>query len=104
MNDPRLTAINQMRGLDPVSQIQKPSDTKKDGTVSFSETMKNYVNEVNELQTKADNDIKRIIAGEEVDAHEVMTAVEKASISFELVMEIRNKMLDAYREIMKTPM
>jgi len=33
-----------------------------------------------------------------------MTAVEKASMSFEMVMEIRNKMLEAYREVMKTPM
>ena len=43
-----------------------------------------------------------MIAGEDIDAHEVMTAVEKANTSFEMVMEIRNKMLEAYREIMRT--
>ena len=45
-----------------------------------------------------------MIAGEEIDAHEVMTAVEKASMSFEMVMEIRNRMLEAYREVMKSGM
>ncbi len=104
MNDPRMNAINQMRGIDSSSPLLKTSDVKKQGAVSFSETMKRYINDANDLQTKADNDIKRIIAGEEVDAHEVMTAVEKAGISFEMVMEIRNKMLEAYREVMKTPL
>jgi flagellar hook-basal body complex protein FliE len=101
MTDPRIVAINQMRGLEPT--IASPQQEPKTG-VSFNETLKNYINEANNLQLKADNDIRRMIAGEEIDVHEVMTAVEKASLSFDMVMEIRNKMLEAYREVMKTGM
>ena len=98
MTDPRLSAINQMRNLDTI--IPNTRTENKSG-VSFNETLKQYINEANDLQLKADRDIQRMIAGEEIDAHEVMVAVEKANMSFEMVMEIRNKMLEAYREIMR---
>ena len=99
MIDPRITAINKMRDVEQA--IPAPKTDNKSG-ITFNETLKNYINEANDLAIKADRDIQRMIAGEEIDAHEVMTAVEKANISFEMVMEIRNKMLEAYREVMKT--
>jgi len=100
MIDPRLEAINQMRQLDQNVPTQSPN--KKEQTpATFGETLKKYIDDANDLQITADRDIQRIIAGEEIDAHEVMTAVEKANISFEMVMEIRNKMLEAYREVVK---
>ena len=101
MSDPRLTAINQMRNVE--TAIPAPRTENRSG-VTFNETLQRYINEANDLQITADRDIQRMIAGEEIDAHEVMTAVEKANMSFEMVMEIRNKMLEAYREVMKTGM
>jgi flagellar hook-basal body complex protein FliE len=104
MSDLRLNAINQMRQLDQVTpQINKSANSIAPEK-SFEETLSKYINEANDMQIQADNDVKKIIAGEDIDAHEVMTAVEKASMSFEMVMEIRNKMLEAYRDIIKTPM
>ena len=101
MSDPRLSAINQLTSVGQT--IPTPRGGNVSG-VSFNDTLKNYINEANDLQLNADRDIQRMIAGEEIDAHEVMTAVEKANMSFEMVMEIRNKMLEAYREVMKTSM
>ena len=98
MLDPRLTAINEIRSSELTTQSNKTSE--KTG-LSFGDTLKGYINDANDMQIKADRDIQRMIAGEDIDAHEVMTAVEKASISFEMVMEIRNKMLEAYREVMR---
>ncbi|MCL1827317.1 MAG: flagellar hook-basal body complex protein FliE [Candidatus Cloacimonetes bacterium] len=99
MVDPRITAINQMREME--QKIPTPKITTTETPTSFKDTLVNYINEANDLAINADRDIQKMIAGEEIDAHEVMTAVEKASISFEMVMEIRNKMLEAYREVMK---
>ena len=98
MIDPRITAINEMRGLDQTVQSNK---TEQKSELSFGDTLKRYINDANDLQISADRDVQRMIAGEDIDAHEVMTAVEKASMSFEMVMEIRNKMLEAYREVMR---
>jgi len=102
MSDPRLTAINQIRDIE--NTITTPTKKNNSSDVSFGDTLKKYINDANDMQIEADKDIQKIIAGEDIDAHEVMTAVEKASMSFEMVMEIRNKMLEAYREVMKTPM
>jgi len=101
MLDPRLSAINQLTSVGQTTPAPKSGNTSG---VSFNDTLKSYINEANDLQIKADRDVQRMIAGEEIDAHEVMTAVEKANMSFEMVMEIRNKMLEAYREVMKTGM
>jgi flagellar hook-basal body complex protein FliE len=101
MTDPRMTAVNQMRSIEQTVTSQKPENKPN---ISFGDTIKRYINDANDLQINADRDIQRMIAGEDIDAHEVMTAVEKANISFEMVMEIRNKMLEAYREVMKTGM
>lgn len=69
---------------------------------SFADTMKGYINEVNDMQVQADRDVRSAIAGDDIDAHQVMLSVEKANISFDLVMEIRNRLLDVYREVMKS--
>jgi flagellar hook-basal body complex protein FliE len=73
----------------------------KETSASFSQTLKQAVQDVNALQGEAGKAIERMVSGEATDMHEVMIAVEKAKTSFELLMEIRNKAIDAYREIMR---
>jgi flagellar hook-basal body complex protein FliE len=102
MTDPRITALNQIRELGQTAQQSpRPNQSNVSG-ITFNDTLRSYINEANDLQISADRDIQRMIAGEDIDAHEVMIAVEKANMSFEMVMEIRNKMLEAYREVMRT--
>jgi flagellar hook-basal body complex protein FliE len=67
--------------------------------VSFRDSVKNFISDVDKLQKISKTKIEDFIAGEISDVHEVMIAVEKASTSFQLLMELRNKMLDAYQEI-----
>jgi flagellar hook-basal body complex protein FliE len=73
----------------------------KETNISFSETLSKAVQDVNALQGEAGKAIERMVSGEATDMHEVMIAVEKAKTSFELLMEIRNKAIDAYKEIMR---
>lgn len=69
--------------------------------ISFGETLTQAVRDVNALQGEAGKAVQRMVSGEATDMHEVMIAAEKAKTSFELLMEIRNKTIDAYREIMR---
>lgn len=101
MSDPRLDAINSMRNMAQTAAGEAPALVRQ-SDVSFQDMMKQYINDANDLQIKADNDIKSILAGEEIDPHTVMIAMEKATMSFDLVMEVRNKMLEAYREILRS--
>lgn len=74
----------------------------KDTNESFGQTLSKAIADVNALQTQAGRAVEQLVAGEAVDLHEVMIAVEKAKTSFELLMEIRNKAIETYREIMRT--
>lgn len=68
---------------------------------TFQETLNGFIKNVNELQGEAGRSIERLLTGEIKDVHDVMIAVEKAGTSFELMMEIRNKMIEAYHEVLR---
>ena len=57
------------------------------------------LDEVNRLQGEADQQVQRLLAGETQSVAEVLAAVNKAGIAFDLLMQIRNQLTDAYQEI-----
>jgi flagellar hook-basal body complex protein FliE len=65
----------------------------------FHEILLNSLNEVNRLQAEADQGVQRLLTGQTDNVSEVLAAVNKAGIAFDLLMEIRNKLSDAYKEI-----
>lgn len=69
---------------------------------SFVETIKSFMQDANSLQSEAADQVEALVSGETTDIHDVMIAMQKASVSFEMVMEIRNKMLEAYQDLMRT--
>jgi flagellar hook-basal body complex protein FliE len=77
----------------------KPSEgTQKS---DFETQLKNALGEVNDLQQKAEQAIQQLVGEGKGDLQETMIAMEKADVSFRLMMQIRNKVLDAYQEIMR---
>ena len=68
---------------------------------SFSELLEKSVQQVNKDQIQADHAVKELIAGRTKNVHETMLTVEKADMSLKLMMQVRNKLLDAYKEIMR---
>lgn len=80
---------------------QQIDGTLKETQRSFGETLTRAMTDVNTLQAQAGDAVNRLISGEATDLHQVMIAVEKARTSFDLLMEIRNKAVEAYREIMR---
>lgn len=65
----------------------------------FKSILLNSLGEVNRLQSEADLGVQRLVTGETDNVAEVMAAVNKAGIAFDLLMEVRNKLYDAYQEI-----
>ncbi len=65
----------------------------------FRSILLNSLDEVNRLQGEADLGVQRLMTGETGNVAEVMAAVNKAGIAFDLLMEIRNKLTEAYQEI-----
>jgi flagellar hook-basal body complex protein FliE len=67
----------------------------------FRQTLVGALREVNELQLHASENTNRLAAGEDVDLHEVMISSAEAGVAFDLMMEIRNKLLEAYQELQR---
>jgi flagellar hook-basal body complex protein FliE len=68
---------------------------------SFAETLKKSLKEVNQIQKVADQKIEELITGKTDNIAEVMIAKEQADVALRLMMQVRNKVLEAYQEIMK---
>lgn len=82
--------------FDSINYMDK-SEEKKD--ISFFDTLKEKLDEVNEKQVKAEDLTESFIKGDNVDIHEVMLGTEEAKMSLELAVQIRNKIVEAYQEI-----
>jgi flagellar hook-basal body complex protein FliE len=78
-----------------VSSVSGPKDT------GFLETLSKSMEEVNEEQVKADQGIKDLVAGKSKNIHETMLQIQKAELSLKTMMQVRNKILEAYKEIMR---
>lgn len=72
-------------------------------TVTFGDTLKHFIADVNSLQAQAGKAVQDFSSGEAVEVHDVMVAAEKARTSFDLLLEVRNKTIDAYRELSRIP-
>ncbi|HTE45820.1 MAG TPA: flagellar hook-basal body complex protein FliE [Gemmatimonadaceae bacterium] len=66
---------------------------------SFGDTLKRALGEVSSAQDKSQDSIQRFVRGEPVELHQVMAAAEEAQISLEMLVELRNKLTDAYKAV-----
>ena len=67
----------------------------------FGEMLKTSINEVNQAQVSADRAAEQIAAGETKNLHGAMIKMEEADISLRLMVQVRNKAVEAYQEIMR---
>lgn len=72
-----------------------------DAGKTFTSILEKSLEKVNEHQLQADKSIKELVAGRSKNIHETMLTIERADTSLKLAMQVRNKILDAYREIMR---
>lgn len=68
---------------------------------NFSDQLQNAIREVDNLQAGRDQMVDGMVSGEVTEAHDVMIAAQEAKLAFELLVEVRNKMLEGFQEIMR---
>ncbi len=78
-----------------------PTVTSADAQQTFANSLKDAISKVNDQQIQSDTMTEKLINGGNVDLHEVMIASQKASITLNATMEVRNKAIEAYQEIMR---
>ena len=94
-----MNSLQQIGGMAPLPEAQKTATGKQDK--GFAETLKDFAAEVNDNLQNADGQMKEFAVGKRSDLHEVVIATEKADLSFKLLLQVRNKILDAYQQIMR---
>ena len=93
----------------PTTSVASPSKatsavsegTNKLNDKSFSNMLMESIDKVNDLQKQADTSIDELVMGDNKDIVQTMIMMEKADVSFRLMMQVRNKILQAYEEVMR---
>ncbi len=95
-------------GAIPAAELDKlkvAGETPKAGgsrpAHSFSDTLSDMVAEVNRKQAAAGQAVQDLQSGNTASLHQTMIALEEASVSFQLMVEVRNKVLEGYQELMR---
>jgi flagellar hook-basal body complex protein FliE len=100
MADP--TISSSLTALQPIAPLTTAYPASK-ATAAPGKDFKDYLlqslEKVNQLQTEADAGVQKLMTGQTDNVAEVFTATRKAGIAFDLLMEIRNKLMEAYTEL-----
>lgn len=94
------TSMSNVNGLSQFSEItKKVDDVKENEKANFSNILEQVISEVNESQLISNEKVDMFIKGEDVAVHDVMIAMNEAQMSMQLLIEARNKVVEAYKEI-----
>ncbi|WP_256240321.1 flagellar hook-basal body complex protein FliE [Bacillus sp. V3B] len=92
-----LPVNNLLNTQKPVETTATPDEAQQ----TFSSFLKNSIEKVNQTQIESDKMTEKLALGQDVDLHEVMIASQKASVTMQLTLEVRNKAVEAYQEMMR---
>lgn len=95
-----MASINAIQQQLNIPQTPNPMPGKPDnGPESFGKFLLEGIQEVNQMQQDADRAVESLFTGGDVNPAEVLTAVQKADMSFKMMLQVRNKMMQAYAEV-----
>jgi flagellar hook-basal body complex protein FliE len=92
-------SLPELQTLNPSASIQPPDAAQP--SYSFQNLVGNFVNEVSDKQAAAGDAVNGLLSGKNVSLHQAMISMEEASVSFQLMVEVRNKLVDSYQELMR---
>ena len=97
--------VDNVSGIGPIKPL-KPEGVQHQGKADtgdnpFKKVLSEFFDKVNDMQLNADESIKKLATGEVKDIHQVMSALAEADLSFKMMMTIRTRLVDAYKEVMK---
>lgn len=99
--------------FNPIQGLPKPTfdvSTNADSGVKpnasdsqFMDTLRTAMDQIGSLQSEADDKVAQLLSGNGQDVHSAMIAVEKANLSFQMMVQVRNKIVQAYQQISAIP-
>jgi flagellar hook-basal body complex protein FliE len=91
--------IRALGSIDPrTAYLGQPKPAPRGG---FGEALASAIDSVDQAQAHRDDLVASMVRGEALEVHDVMTAAEEAQLAFDLMLEVRNKLLESYQEVMR---
>lgn len=87
-------ALAKTRATTPMAESTSALD-------SFSQILGDAIQNLSQRENRADQATTRLAAGEDIALHQVMLAVQEADLAFQMALQVRNKLVDAYQEVMR---
>src|SRR5437870_3102436 len=93
--------------IQPINGIQRPetitSPARAEAPNAFRSLLETSIRNVSQLQNEASSTVDQFVGGEQEDPHKMMLAVQRADLAFDLFVQVRNKVVQAYQEVMRMP-
>jgi len=87
--------------VDQLQGAQSAQATQAVQGVSFGDVLNQFVSEVNDKQIASGQAVNDLLSGKEIPLHQAMIAMQEAGVAFQLMVEVRNKLLEGYQELMR---
>ena len=87
--------------VDTLQGAQASQATQAVQGVSFGDVLNQFVSEVNDKQIASGQAVNDLLSGKEIPLHQAMIAMQEAGVAFQLMVEVRNKLLEGYQELMR---
>ncbi len=84
------------------NSLEKVSEGEGQEGKDFGEVISDFIQAVNDAQKESTEKVTEVIQGKTENLHEAMAALEEARLSFQLMLEIRNRLLESYQELQRT--
>lgn len=99
INPVTLTGIHNTQSIGAAAGTHKAQD--KSGVQAFGQTLAGALDDLSAMQTSSDQAMQKLAAGENVDLHQVMISAEQTDIAFRVALSLRDKLVEAYQEVMR---
>ena len=87
--------------VDALQGAQAAQGTQAVQGVGFGDLLNQFVGEVNDKQIASGQAVNDLLAGKDIPLHQAMIAMQEAGVAFQLMVEVRNKLLEGYKELMR---
>ena len=96
-----LEGLNRIGAPDQTVSIQPGGQVDESGRVTFGKLIGELVHEVDAKDKTSASELKKVMTGEVDNLHQSMVAMQEASVAFSLMVEVRNKLMESYQQIMR---
>ena len=93
--------LQQLGSVNSDNPLQAASGASSTGGASFSNMLGGLINDVSQKQAAAGSAVTGLLSGQNVSLHQAMISMEEANVSFQMMVEVRNRLLDSYQELMR---